>query len=96
MSLLQRGKNVLDQVVFTLEISPQFLSVPVVVKSLLPCFSLAQTISIVLAAMESTAMENAHAGVRHLQPVMELVIWLQLMVIGYISLSLPVVSIQKH
>ena len=96
MSLLQKGKNVLDQVVFTLEISPQFLSVPVVVKSLLQCFSLEQTILIVLAAMESTAMENAHAGVRHLQQAMELVICPQLMVIGCIRSSVPVVSSQKH
>ena len=93
---MQKGKNVLDQVVFTLEISPQFLSVPVVVKSLLLCFSLEQTILIVLAAMESTAMENAHAGVRHLQQAMEVVICPQLMVIGCTSLSVPVVSIQKH
>ena len=96
MSLLQKGKNALDQVVFSLEISPQFLSVPVVAKSLPLCSSMEQTILIVLAAMGFMAMGNAHAGVRHLQPVMELVIWLQLMVIGYISLSLPVVSIQKH
>ena len=92
---MQKGKNVLDQVVFTLEISPQFLSVPVVAKSLLLCSSLEQTILIVLAAMESTAMENAHAGVRHLQQVMELVICPQLMVIGCISLSVPVVVVKN-
>ena len=93
---MQKGKSVMDQVVFSLEISPQFLSVLVVAKSLPICSSLEQTILIVLAAMESTAMENAHAGVRHLQQAMELVKWLQLMVIGCISLSVPVVSIQKH
>ena len=96
MSLLQKGKGVMDQVVFTLEISPQFLSVLVVAKSLPICSSLEQTILIVLAAMESTAMENAHAGVRHLQQAMELVICPQLMVIGCIRSSVPVVSSQKH
>ena len=93
---MQKGKSVMDQVVFSLEISPQFLSVLVVAKSLPLCSSLEQTILIVLAAMDIMGMDNAHAGVRHLQQVMELVKWLQLMVIGCISLSVPVVSIQKH
>ena len=93
---MQKGKSVMDQVVFSLEISPQFLSVLVVAKSLLLCSSLEQTILIVLAAMDIMAKDNAHAGVRHLQQAMELVKWLQLMVICCISLSVPVVSIQKH
>ena len=92
--MLQKEKYVLE-LVLTAEISPQFLSVLVVVKTLLLCLSLEQTILKVLAAMEIMAMDYAHVGASLLQQRTEPVIWSPIMVIDCIRLSVPVDSIQR-
>ena len=95
MSLLQKGKNVLE-LALTVEIWPQFRSVLVVVETLPLCLSLEQTIMKLLAAMEIMVMDYAHVGVSPVQQITDIVIWLLLMVIGCISLPVQVDSILKN